>query len=134
MNNRIKMLLISIICLIIGSFLYIFSRPNAYISKFIFRILNITVSHSFIPLGISFYVPDYLWACALCSGLFSIYPLKRDKGWIFGVVTFIYGTVWELMQLIDIVPGTADIIDIILYLAAAYTVVMINSNFEKRKL
>ena len=133
MNNRVKMLLISFSCLLVGSVIYSFSRPNVYISKFVLQMLNIKENYNFFPLVISFYVPDFLWSSALCSGLFVIYPLKSNKGWIWGAVTFLYGVVWEILQLFSIVSGTADVIDVLLYLAAAFAVVMINFNLEKRK-
>jgi len=74
MNNRIKMLLISLLCLFLGTAIYIFSRPNVYISRFVLRFLNIGGNYIFFPTEISFYLPDLLWSAALRKG-----PKKRFR-------------------------------------------------------
>ena len=133
MTHRIKMIWLSLISLSLGGIIYIFSRPNVYISKIIIDMLNIGEDCSFVPPVISFYVPDFLWASALCSGLFAAYPLRTKNGWIWGAVTTLYGIVWEILQFFMIVSGTADIVDVLLYLTAAVVVVMINFYLEMRK-
>lgn len=133
MNVRVKMFLICLMGLCIGTVIYLFSRPDAYISIVILKILNLENTKAFLPIIISYYLPDFLWAISLCSGLFVIYPLDSRKGVVWGVVTFLYGFLWEALQLFSIVSGTADIIDVLLYLAAALTVVVINNYFKKRE-
>lgn len=125
MRKRIKMLILCLLSLILGVIIYTYFRPNTYIGNILSKILHIRKvnSNSFIVL--SFYFPDYLWAFSLCSGLFAIYPLKQKLIYLWGIVTFIYGVLWEILQYYSIVSGTFDIVDIFMYFAAASSVVTI---------
>ncbi|MBQ8605840.1 MAG: hypothetical protein IJ408_03810 [Clostridia bacterium] len=133
MNSRIKMFLICFASLCLGSAVYILSRPDVYISKFVLQMLNVKEYTGIFPSFVSFYIPDFLWATSLCSGLFAVYPLKAKKSLIWGIITFLYGALWEFFQAVSIVSGTADIIDVILYLTAAVVVVAINYYLKKRE-
>ena len=95
--------------------------------------MNRPDGYKIFPRILSFYLPDFLWACALCSGLFAVYPLRARVGWIWGAVTLLYGVGWELLQWCAVISGTADTVDVFLYLAAAIVVVAINYKMEKRK-
>lgn len=133
MSKRIRMLLLCLLSLTLGVIIYTYYRSDTYIGNLIREILNIeykTANHfSFI----SYYIPDYLWAFSLCSGLFAIYPLKPSLGFWWGIVTFIYGVIWEIMQYFALISGTFDIVDIIMYFTAASSVVTINYLFNKEK-
>lgn len=132
MKNRLKMLTICVISLIIGLIIYIFLRPEAYISEITRTVLKIKLQPEKSLVPASFYLPDFLWSLSLCCGLYAIYPLKRYT-WLWGAITFLYGCLWELMQVLCVVSGTADTIDIFLYLTAAVTVVIINYFLNKEK-
>ncbi len=127
------MSLISINTLLLGAVLYIWLRPESYVGAFVRQLLKINSQANIRFIPISFYLPDLLWGMSLCSGLYAIYPINRKRMWLWGVVTFLYGTLWELAQKLNIVSGTADIFDVILYLVAAIVVVMINKYLEKGK-
>ena len=132
MNSRIKMIIICILCLLLGAAIYLLSRTDTYLNHMSYKIFRIETAMCILPTGISFYLPDFLWAAALCSGLFALWPLGIN-GFIWGIITFLYGALWELLQLFSVVKGTADLIDVMLYLMAAFAVVMINYFLKTRK-
>jgi hypothetical protein len=127
------MALISLGSLCFGTVVYILSRSDAYISKGFIQLMNIKNSFNILPVSLSFYLPDFLWAMALCSCLFAVCPMNAYRGFIWGIITFLYGAGWEILQLFKVVSGTADIIDVLLYLIAAVAVVMINLYFKEEE-
>ena len=133
MHKRIKMLILCLVSLILGVVLYTFFRSETYIGKLAAQILGMRPYPANLFTSISYYLPDFLWGFSLCSGLFSVYPLKSYVSLCWGVLTFLYGTIWELLQKVSIVSGTFDVIDIFMYLAAASAVVIINFYFNKEK-
>ena len=133
MSKRIKMLLLCLLSLTIGVIIYTYYRSDTYIGNLASEILNVKYKTEDRFTIISYYIPDYLWAFSLCSGLFAIYPLKSKHGFWWGAVTFIYGVAWEFMQYSSLVSGTFDIVDIIMYFTAASSVVSINILFNKEK-
>ena len=76
---------------------------------------------------------DYLWAFSLQSGLFAIFLPCKKKKMIITVIVVLYGSVWELGQRLQIVGGTGDIVDILMYFAGSVTVFFINETKETEK-
>ncbi len=133
MNKRIKMLLLCLLSLTLGVIIYTYNRSDTYIGNLVSELLNIKHKSEKQFIFLSYYIPDYLWAFSFCSGLFAIYPLRPKLGLWWGVTTFIYGALWEIMQYFSLVSGTFDIIDIIMYFIAASSVITINFIFNKEK-
>ncbi len=133
MRNRFIMSLLCVFTLGTGGSLYLFLRPDTYISKLIVGMLDLNVSASSQWVSVAFYLPDFLWCFSLGCGLFAIYPLKNGKSFLWGILVFLYGTLWETAQLFHWLPGTPDGIDILLYLMAGMTAVWINHLLNKGK-
>lgn len=129
MNKKIKMLVLCLVCLSLGTLIYLLTRPDAYISIVVYKLFKFKNMKTIVFPFVSFYIPDYLWGVALCSCLNAVCPYENTILW--GVITFLYGTLWECLQLFSLVNGTADIIDVSMYLLAAITVILINYNFKK---
>ena len=105
--------------ILFGTLIYIFFRQNTYIHKILgYCPQNIPSSK---PIDfIRFYLPDALWAYSLT---FALSFFLREMG--SGCIAFGWGVLWELFQRYSIVPGTFDIVDILMYLAASCLAVMI---------
>ena len=131
MNRKEIMILICAGSLSLGAVIYLFSRPDAYVSILFSKIFHINRIQVLFPSIVSYYIPDFLWAVSLCSGLIALVPIKWNALW--GILTALYGVLWEGLQFICAVNGTADIIDIIMYLSAAISVVMINYFIKMRE-
>lgn len=121
----------------IGGFLYLIFRPNTYITQIIFDLININgenIRTSAVSCAFSkYYLPDFLWAFSLCCGLVSVFPHKRFYIILVGIITFLCGLIWELLQFTKTISGTGDILDIILYLTACLIAVMINIKISGEK-
>ncbi len=113
--------------LFVGGMFYVLFRENTYVSDFIERFVNvdfIRVRMSFLENNFTkFYFSDFLWAFSLCCGLSAIFPKKELLS---GIISFLCGTFWEFSQKVNVVDGTGDVCDIIMYLAACAIAVMIN--------
>ena len=132
-NKKIN-ITISIISLFLGGLIYVLYRENTYISNFIEEFINLlyirSAFKSFECNFIKYYLPDYLWALSLISGLNALTTTKRK---ILKICLFVVllGFVWEALQFFNILSGTGDISDIFMYLAAATTAVIINFSNNK---
>ena len=137
MKNTKKNVILSIFSLSVGGLIYLATRPASYISVFINRIIPLEdIQRVFSPLNIEFvnnYVPDFLWAFSLtCALLATNKSIKASA-----LTVSLCGIIWEAIQFFGLTPGTGDIVDIIMYLTAVFTAVLINkkecSNYEKEQ-
>jgi len=119
----------------IGAVLYLLFRESTYISRFLCSFLDISALRKSVSfLSCDFfrcYLPDYLWALSLSMGLCCVLD-HPSRAKLSAAIAFSAGVVWEILQYSNIVQGTGDIHDIILYLAAAFTAVMINNSISRR--
>ena len=135
-RDRMTFGILSFASLISGALLYLFFRENTYLSRIISSFIDISKTQkaaAFLSCDLTmYYLPDYLWALSLCLGLCCvIYHPARTKA--SAIITIAAGVLWEIFQYTDIVFGTGDIHDIILYLAASFTAVTINNLILRRK-
>lgn len=127
-----------VLALLFGAGIYALLRENTYVSIWINNLVDLSSGRyfckSYSNVFVKYYLPDFLWALGLCSGLNVVFENELKNIVLSGVLTLISGLIWELMQLLDIVSGTGDIIDILLYLSASIIVVMINIiTYRRRK-
>ena len=126
MKSIKKSLILSVVSLSIGGFIYVVTRPDTHISLFADNILPIKELQnifSFLNVDvIKYHIPDFLWAFSFtCAFLTIDQNFKRVC-----FFTSICGILWEAMQFTHIVSGTGDFIDIIMYLTAVFIAVLIN--------
>ncbi len=129
MSNRVCFLVLSVICLLSGGIFYILWRDTSYIAlifnKIDLIILLRKLINNKILLHISFYLPDYLWGLGLCCGLFWIFGDKIKNIVLCSLFTIVYGIIWEILQYFSVVNGTGDLLDMIMYLLAVLTALII---------
>ncbi len=129
-KKRIIFITLCVFSLFIGGILYIIFRENTYIAK-IFpwkdAILFLRTYFSFLECDfLKFYFPDFLWAFSLCSGLHSIFIPNTKVSKICSATVFLFGTLYEFLQLINIIGGTFDFFDILAYLLGSVVITLIN--------
>lgn len=130
MSKRKRNILFSLTALIVGCLLYILFRKNTYIGGVFAGMENIDTIRQMCHLHVSdlykFYLPDFLWGFALGCGLIAIYN-PRIKGVIIcASFSFLCGCVWELLQCLEVLSGTGDVYDVIMYLLASAICIIIN--------
>ena len=110
-----------------GGIIYLIYRENTYISNFVELFIELDIIRSFRPFAdsvfVNGYLCDYLWALSFTSAFnYLFYEEKR----LYAIYLFVIscGIVWEIAQLKGFVGGVFDCTDIIMYLMAVLTVVL----------
>lgn len=124
MKNYVTFCLANTICsLFIGLFAYLCFRENTFVNL-IFK-TNALLSEAVI----GFYLPDFLWAYALCFAL-SMFC----KYYYACIISSMFGVLWEVFQKFGLVRGTFDYFDILMYITASIIAVLILLLFNRRQL
>lgn len=122
MSRRITFAAASFGSLAVGAIIYVLFRPNSYIAIFVDSMMDIGILRQALATGsndlLKFYFPDFLWTLSLCFCLYAVFDPMNKGIIISSLVAFFCSAAWELMQLLDLVGGTGDIIDVIMYLLA----------------
>lgn len=137
---RFNYLLISLFSLIAGLAIYIFLRQGTYIHLFLPKNVldELTSIYENIPESIvvdffRYYFVDFLWCVSLNFALYMVSDFKkRSAVIIISIVSAVVGSLFEVAQYLDIVTGTFDIADIVMYIVASLCAVMINIKNLKR--
>lgn len=135
MSGRIKHVISMMISLLCGLFIYILFRPQTYISKLVFEFIpfkwnEIDYDNAIVSF-LGFYFADFLWCFSLASGLCFVLFKDSHSVVICCLIAFVCGVFWEIGQMIHLFGGTADILDVLMYLLAACTRYIFNIK-EKR--
>ena len=117
--------------LLVGAVIYGVFRQNTYIGALVANLLHIPPLQQ--TVSIAFYLPDFLWSFSLTSLLLAVFSPTKKLAALFGIVTSVYGALWELLQYSGAISGTADILDVVLYFTAAWLAVIINHHITKEK-
>ncbi len=114
----------------IGTILYLLFRPDTHFTALLStNSLMVNLQQAVAPYlqnWVIFYLPDFLWGFSLACGLTAIYAHKRNGSAWCGLVAFLCGLIWEGLQHGNVVGGTGDGWDIVMYLAAWGMAVIIN--------
>ena len=136
-KNQIRFLTIGGIALLLGGAIYIFLRPSTYIARLIpeyswLKTLREQLQWQWLNF-LRFYFADYLWAFSLCCGLHLLFQPKRIGSFLCAGITATYGAVLEFLQFFNIISGTGDVWDILMFILAGLTAVIINKKKEKQQ-
>lgn len=130
MSFRIKNLVLMTVALLTGLLLYVLFRPETYITKFLAQFIYVKAidyqADSVYGIVCGCYLPDFLWGFSLSCGLCVLFPPNRKNITLCCIVSFIYGLLWELTQLMSVTGGTADYLDVLAYFLSACMCLIIN--------
>ena len=121
------------ISLLFGCVIYAFLGEGTYIANKINEVVTIEA----IPISVGMnivrnYLVDYLWGLALSCGLFVVCGEGKKSAIASISLAVGCGLLWELLQKIGIVGGPGDLLDVVAYLLAGTTAILINlKEFEK---
>ncbi|HUR31485.1 MAG TPA: hypothetical protein VMZ69_08620 [Saprospiraceae bacterium] len=128
MQNRWKVIIISTASLLLGALLYSATRSesiylNQFVSQFgdgaVLRFFQKLIHNTDIPEWIIYSLPDGLWMFALILLILMLWDFKLNKGsFLWVIIAFFLGILFEALQGLHIVRGTFDIIDIYFILIA----------------
>lgn len=136
MSARWKNVLLGMMAIIIGGLIYVIFRENTFVARNFEQsnfILNLRKWMSFCANNfLKYYFPDFLWEFSLCCGLHAIYKPSTKGSLVCGFVAFFCGVIWELLQCGNVIGGTGDFIDIMMYLLASCICIIINLKERKK--
>lgn len=137
MSKQRLNVLIGTATLILGTLIYILFRSNSYIAKcfddFEFVVCARRVLSPYSCDFLKFYLPDFLWGFSLCCGLQAIHNPGVRGTIACGCIALFCGCIWEMLQYLRVVRGTGDVIDMIMYLFASFTSILINLKERKNE-
>ena len=87
--------------------------------------------HGLITNYISSYIPDGLWAYSFTSTILIIWNRQINIFWF--VILGICFVIFEIMQSSNIIKGTGDIVDVIVYFLFGLSSVIINNMLKNKK-
>ena len=125
-KKKVILLIISLAMLVLGLLLYLLLNRKAYVSQILLQIIPIqTINEDSLVIGIlRGYGADLLWSASFTLIIQFIVWLKKKRT-ILLVFCSLLGIVYELMQCFGIVPGTADIVDGIVYILGSLLAIII---------
>ena len=121
MRNRVNIAILAFIMLVLGSLIYIFFREEVIFTSWITNRVDIP-NYGYLINGdtvighiLLYSLADALWYGAL---LFMDLLLRSDTPYsrVITYLTMALPFIWECSQLLDILPGTFDWTDILIYL------------------
>ena len=127
-KKKILLALISFLLLLVGLLLYMVFNRDTYVSSFI--VMRIPFSINYHPTGVISdilrgYGADFLWTSALTIAVQAILYLKKSTIWLLLFCSSL-GVLFELLQFLKVTNGTADVIDVIIYvMGSAFGIIMI---------
>lgn len=108
------------ISLLTGLLIYLLFRNNTFLHQAVPFVPDLfSDSRFFGDWFIRFYLPDGLWSYSLCAALCALYYPKGKGVWLCVLFSVLFGAIWEAIQLSGNVPGTSDVIDILVYFTGA---------------
>ena len=137
----IKTLLSAIIPILIGVAVYVYFRPDTYISGIIADKTGLL--SSFVPgrddnMLIKFcryYLCDIVWAFALPNALFLAFEADPERINLIGAITMAMILLSEVLQVFSVIPGTGDLMDVIMEIcSAAAAIILIKKRILEEKL
>lgn len=82
-----------------------------------------------LPTIISNYIPDGLWAYAFLSAILIVWQRSVNVLWC--IMPFIVALLFEVFQYLQLVEGTGDIVDIVIYYVCFSVAISTNKFFKQ---
>lgn len=130
MNRKNLFLFANItIPLFIGLVIYLFFYKSTYINTVFENIFEFSLPYLYFNNSfhrfLTCWACDILWAYALTFSLFLCFKNFRKTILITSVLSILFAVSIEILQVIDVVNGTFDILDIIFEISAIFIAVII---------
>lgn len=134
-NNRRRFVILGLLSLLLGLFIYLTYNQDAIISRFIYSCMSIRpqkIPETFIISCIRNWGADFLWM--LSFTLFTQVLLNLDKAkHYYLLLCILLGITYEILQYARLAIGTTDVYDILAYtLGNLSAIVIIKLHKEDR--
>ena len=126
MRRKVVVLIISIVLLVLGLLLYLLLNREAFVSRILLKIIPIQIEFSE-NIGTKIlrgYGADFLWSVSFTMIIhLIIWTEKKSLGFL--LFCSLLGILYEIMQCFGITTGTADIVDVIVYILGSLFAILI---------
>ncbi|MBQ9848677.1 MAG: hypothetical protein IJO64_06445 [Clostridia bacterium] len=130
MSKKSVNVLLSVLSLVAGGAFYVLFRADSYIAKAFNGMCSILYLreklHPHFSDFLNFYFLDFLWGFSLACALIALFDSEIKERATCCSVSLLCGIAWEVLQYEGFVGGTADFLDVIMYLLAALFAFIIN--------
>ena len=122
-----------------GALIYLYFRPETYLSTFLSKLFGVhfektNISGSVIRYFLCYYLSDILWAYSLTFVLSLLIGYSKTALIITGATAFLFEIGVELLQKFEIIKGTFDIYDFLTEsIATISALIFISLYFQQRK-
>lgn len=126
MRRKVIVLIISIVLLVLGLLLYLLLNREAFVSRILLKIfpIQINFSESFGIKILRGYGADFLWSVSFTLIIqLIVWAEKKSLGLL--LFCSLLGILYEIMQCFGITTGTADIVDVIVYILGSLFAILI---------
>lgn len=122
-----------IVPLLAGVFLYLWLRPDTYISAYLYKMLSLSVENFQFGFSLPYQLNsflrnfscDMLWAYSLTFTVFLILGFKYESLKPTLIICAVFEVSIEFLQKFGVIPGTFDFLDILLELCVTIFAVII---------
>ncbi|MBP3330420.1 MAG: hypothetical protein J6L89_06260 [Clostridia bacterium] len=125
-----------VVPLILGLIIYVFMKNGTYINTFL-KTESDYYPESILGVFIVNWFCDFLWAYALLFLLYFVLFPFQNRIAISSVMTFVLGTILEILQKFDVLTGTFDwwdiVIETIAVIVSVINLFFINKKFATEK-
>ena len=137
MHKKYIFIILSCFSLFLGGAVYLLYRENVIISIFVEQFIDLSRIRALRPfpesIFINGYLCDYLWMFSFTSSFAFLFYEERRK-WLAYTFNFLCGVFWEIAQLKSLVSGAFDFLDVLTYLTAVFSVVLIDKKLKEKKI
>ena len=126
-NKKVTLGFISLGLLLLGLIFYLLLNEDAFVSKIVFDIIpikSICKSNNDFVKVLRNFGADLLWSISFTMIIQIILWLDKKKTF-FLVFCSLLGIIYELMQCFGVAAGTADILDMIVYVMGSLLAIVI---------
>lgn len=119
MGKRIFLTANIILPLLLGAAVYFFTSEDVIFVEMVSSLFGkairngCVVTYSGVTRLVRYYMPDVIWAYALVFALYFSLGNNAARVKIVFVIAVIFSSIMEVIQLFPVIPGTFDLIDIL---------------------
>ena len=130
MTKRVANAIIAGVSLALGGLLYAVLRETTYIGRLFYGSEFVAVLRNLVNVDKTYwaavYLPDFLWALSLSCSLMVLFAPSLKGIYLCALTAVMCGLLWEVLQAVQIVSGTGDLVDVALFFLAGAMSVIIN--------
>ena len=125
-KKKVILIIISVILLLLGLLLYLLLNRKAFVSQVLLRVipLQTNTSDGFVIRILRSFGADLLWSMSFTMIIQFIVWFDKKKT-LFLILCSVLGIFYELLQCFGITTGTADIVDVFVYILGSILAIII---------